>query len=146
MIICELWTSIKFLNFKTSLVIAPLLPWPHSRERHYDALLTKIDMWITSEKWSKNAWQYLKNCYRSMWRLHDWLLALLNKQSKLDTDPNLLHQTNMLEIQKCSSNWNKLTILIGKLRFTQFRTRIHRNRSLAVLCLRNLLILIDILL
>ena len=34
--------SIAFLNFKTSLVITP-----PTRERHYDVMHTKIDIWVT---------------------------------------------------------------------------------------------------
>ena len=43
MVIHELWNSIIFLNFKTSLVIAPF-PTP---ERQYDILRMKIDIWLT---------------------------------------------------------------------------------------------------
>ena len=41
----EVWNSIIFLSFKTSLLIAPL-PTP-TLKRHYDALRTKINKWLT---------------------------------------------------------------------------------------------------
>ena len=57
----ELSNSINFRNFKTSLVTAP----PTTHERHYDALRTKIDMWLTpkttSKKPDENAASLLSN-------------------------------------------------------------------------------------
>ena len=60
MTIHELWNLIIFLNFKTSLVIAPPpLPRPQP-QRYYDALRTKIDMWLSTKR--KVIEDYWRNC------------------------------------------------------------------------------------
>ena len=53
MTIYELWNSIVFLNFKTSLAIVP------HPERHYDTLRTKIDMWLIPYNNFWNCWIYI---------------------------------------------------------------------------------------
>ena len=55
MTIYELLNSIIFLNFKTSLVIAPETP-PPPPQRHYNALRTKIDMWLTPNQAVFSIW------------------------------------------------------------------------------------------
>ena len=57
--IYELWNSIIVLNFKTSLVIAPLTPPPRTPLRHYGASRMKIDMWLTPKMFSHKTVYYL---------------------------------------------------------------------------------------
>ena len=72
MAIHELWNSLTFLNFNTSLVVvAPPPPHP-SPERHHDALPTKIDMWRTPNPFRANAHQKAGDYVFSggQWKVH----------------------------------------------------------------------------
>ena len=62
----ELWNSIIFVNSKTSLVIAPL----PTRECHFDALRTKIDMKLTP---------YVTGSYVTE-KIMLWIIRFVNKK------------------------------------------------------------------
>ena len=60
----KLWKSITFLIFKTPLAITPI------RERNYDVLRTKIDIWLTPNPWDIELEQKLLNIqpkFTSQW-------------------------------------------------------------------------------